>query len=199
MCSVVGWSGVWSEELIISLMNNSRIRGLHAFGYSFYLDDDIITKKFLKYEDFINELKTDKPTTFISHFRYSTSGDWKDIDNNQPIYNNSMAIAFNGVISQKTKSEMEAEYNIQMAGDNDGFLLLDKIDDIEFLSRFDITYALVGLDKDGIFAMRNKHRPLWKFNGPDFKGVCSTNDILFRSGLYDTDELRPLKKIYLND
>ena len=59
-------------------------------------------------------------------FRYSTSGDYKVMDNNQPLQQNNVCMAFNGVLSQKTKEEIEEEYQIVLENDNDGYLLMQK-------------------------------------------------------------------------
>lgn len=183
MCSVIGYKGKFQPELVKKLLYNSRIRGLHAFGYSFYLNKELTTRKFLDYKSFEQSICEEKPDLFIAHFRYSTSGDYKVIDNNQPLQQNNVCIAFNGVISQKTKEEIEEEYKVVLKNDNDGYLLIQKLNDVDFLSKKNISFALVGLQLDRLFFMRNEKRPLHLFESDDLKVVASTKDILERSGI----------------
>jgi glutamine phosphoribosylpyrophosphate amidotransferase len=197
MCSIIGFKGFFDEQIISKVLYNSRIRGLHSFGYSYYEFDELKTKIFLQYSDFKEQLFIDKPNLFISHFRYSTSGDYKELKNNQPLSDDKISIAFNGVISQKTKQEMEEEYKIKLVADNDGYILLNKYEDLDFISKRNISFAMVGLKDKKLFALRNANRPLHIHKGNDFVVLASTKDILNRSGLNDTEELKSLSKYEL--
>lgn len=190
MCSVIGYKGNYNEELLDKIFKYSRIRGLHSFGYSYY-NPELTTKKFLDYENFVSSIHKDRPTLFIAHFRYSTSGDFLTQENNQPITLNSISIAFNGVISQGTKSEMEEEFNLTLPSENDGYILLQKYKDKEFL-KSDITYAAVGLNERRLFALRNDRRPLWYKLIDGGVIVSSTADILNRSGIENPTEINPI-------
>lgn len=190
MCSVIGYKGQYDEELLEKIFQYSRIRGLHSFGYSYY-NPELTTKKFLDYWEFMESIHKDKPNLFIAHFRYATSGDFFDERNNQPITLNSISVAFNGVISQGTKSEMEEEYNLTLPAENDGYILLQKYKDREFLQS-DITYAMVGLKDKRLFGIRNERRPLWYKFSEDRVIVSSTADIMIRSGLENPTELNPI-------
>lgn len=183
MCSVIGYKGDFDTELVKKLLYNSRIRGLHAFGYSFYLNNELTTRKFLDYKLFEQSICEEKPNLFIAHFRYSTSGDYKLIDNNQPLQQNNVCIAFNGVLSQKKKAEIEEEYQIVLKSDNDGYLLIQKLNDVDFLMKKNISFALVGLQLGKLFFMRNEKRPLHVFESDKLKVIASTKDILQRSGI----------------
>ena len=68
MCSVIGYKGKFQAELVKNLLRNSRIRGLHAFGYSFYLNKELTTRKFLDYKQFEQSICEEKPNLFIAHF-----------------------------------------------------------------------------------------------------------------------------------
>ena len=85
MCSVIGFFGRYNKELLTKVFFNSRIRGLHAFGYAYYNEQDLQVKKFLDYDNFVASINEDKPNKFIAHFRYSTSGDYNNQENNQPL------------------------------------------------------------------------------------------------------------------
>lgn len=198
MCSVIGYSGKFNKELVSKLLYNSRIRGLHAFGYACFGDkNSIVVHKFTDYTEFHNHLLDTAPTTFIAHFRYSTSGDFTNPENNQPLVKGTTAIVFNGVISQKPKEAMEQEFGVAIPAENDGYILLEKYDDIDFNRREDVSYACVGLKEGMIFFTRNEYRPLYlsiNTGDDDLIVGASTNDILKRSGidngfLMDTTDL----------
>lgn len=192
MCSIIGYKGKYDEELLDKIFQYSRIRGLHSFGYSFY-NPELTTKKFLDYTSFLSSIHNDRPNLFIAHFRYSTSGDYLDQNNNQPLQLKETSIAFNGVISQGTKEEMEETYNVELSGENDGYILLQKYKDIEFLNS-NITYSMVGLNDKRLFALRNERRPLWYKDIEDGVIVSSTSDILLRSGIEEPIEIKPIEE-----
>lgn len=193
MCAVIGYSGDYQQSLIKKLLSNSRIRGVHSFGYSCYVEKELVTKKFLAFDKFQDSLEIDRPSKFIAHFRYSTSGDFKDEENNQPLQVGNLAFAFNGVISQKSKSEIELEYDTELLGDNDGYLLLDKYADQSFIRKPAITFAAVGLKDGKVFALRNSKRPLWYAETSSAKIYASTRDILNRSGIQDCYKIESIK------
>jgi glutamine phosphoribosylpyrophosphate amidotransferase len=192
MCSIIGFRGKYDEELLDRIFQYSRIRGLHSFGYSFY-NPELTTKKFLDYTSFLSSIHNNRPNLFIAHFRYSTSGDYLNENNNQPLQLKETSIAFNGVISQGTKEEMEETYNVELSGENDGYILLQKYKDIEFLNS-NITYAMVGLNDKRLFALRNERRPLWYKDIENGVIVSSTSDILLRSGIEEPIEIKPIEE-----
>lgn len=100
MCSIVGYDGEFNKVLVNRILKNSRIRGLHAFGYSYFENEILKVFKFLDYKEFINHINTTRPNCFIAHFRYSTSGDYLKLNNNQPLAKNDIALAFNGVLDK---------------------------------------------------------------------------------------------------
>jgi len=198
MCSIIGFCGVYQKDILLSIFENSKIRGVHSFGYSYYDNGVINTKKFLNYDDFISSINKKKPNLFIAHFRYSTSGDYKVAENNQPLTDGNVSIAFNGIISQKSKLEMEAQYGVNLKGDNDGYLLLNKIDDENFITSNSITFAVVGLKDSKLFAIKNKKRPLWQYKGDKFTLIASTNDIMKRAGIDSAEQIINLKRYEYN-
>lgn len=193
MCSIIGYCGVFDSQVVERVFTHSRIRGLHAFGFSYYENNLITTKKFLSYDEFVTAVMEVKPELFIAHFRYSTSGDFKNIDNNQPLQLQDKAIAFNGVISQKDKEAMELEYGLSLPTENDGYILIQKYYDKEFIKNKNISFAFVGLENKKLIAMRNSMRPMHLFKNNNIKLLCSTKDILERSGLNGSIEVEPFK------
>lgn len=196
MCSIIAVSGNWEEEILKQIMKNSRIRGLHSFGYSFVEKNKIKNSKFIDYDQFIESLIQKKPNKFIAHFRYSTSGDWKVIENNQPIFLDDFCLAFNGVIDMSSKSEMEKKFNVEMKTENDGEIAILKYKEgkdsfLNFINQNKRTFAGVFLNnKNEITAIKNNLRPLSisKYNNATY--IASTSDILLRSGLNNNEKLK---------
>jgi glutamine phosphoribosylpyrophosphate amidotransferase len=188
MCGVVGFScDNPSEEhydLLAKLICESAIRGLHRFGISYTNPTfGIVTKK---NHDLI-ALNIPKVNKLIFHNRYSTSGDYKDHKNNQPITYGKIALAFNGVIDMRTKEEMEAAYGIQMRTENDGEIVLQTCgSDKEKLKSFveNTTGSFAGLiltASNELLAIRNTNRPLWTCEYKDGVYFASTKDIFKRA------------------
>lgn len=192
MCSIIAYNGKYNKEIVEKICFNSRIRGLHSFGYSYIYKCSIITLKYLDYKKFVKSLNENKPEKFIAHFRYSTSGDYKEKINNQPIQIGDTSMVFNGVIDMGTKQEMEQKYNCSMITENDGELaILEKKKGNEFLKQFiqQKTFAGAFLDLKKIQVIRNENRPCYVGLYNDAKIVASTKDILQRSGVINFKEL----------
>ena len=189
MCSIIGYKGKFDSKLVEKLCFQSRIRGLHAYGFSYIENNKINTYKTLIYKDFINQLKECRPNLFIAHFRYSTSGDYKDFNNNQPLSNENISLIFNGTISMQGKKEMELEYNIELPSENDGWLLLNKINDDSWLNGTKLTYATTWLDSGALYARKNKKRPLWMSADSEKIILCSTESIFKRAGINNAEIL----------
>lgn len=186
MCSIVGYDGEFKGGLVNQILKNSRIRGLHAFGYSYFENEILKVFKFLDYKDFINHINKTRPNRFIAHFRYSTSGDYLKLNNNQPLVKNDIALAFNGVLDMGEKFEIEEKYNIKLETENDGELALIKLNSsaenlIDFVKNK--TFAGIFLTKKGIRVLRNINRPAYKADFEGIKIIASTEDILTRSGI----------------
>lgn len=187
MCSIIGFKGKYDKIVLNKIFLNSRIRGLHSFGFAYYDTNNAVqTFKTLDYNTFVNSINEIAPDLFIAHFRYSTSGDYLELSNNQPLIYKNSVFAFNGVISQEKKEIMENQYNIKMPSDNDGYILFDKIlkNDKEWLkNNNNITYACVWLSKGELYAKRNINRPLYVSEINKNTIYVSTKDIAKRSGI----------------
>lgn len=187
MCSIIGFKGKYDKIVLNKIFANSRIRGLHSFGFAYYdANNALQTFKTLDYNTFIDSINKIAPDLFIAHFRYSTSGDYKILENNQPLMYKNSVFAFNGVISQEKKEIMENQYNIKMPSDNDGYILFDKIvkDDNAWLkNNKTISYACVWLSNGELYAKRNINRPLYVTEINKNTIYVSTKDIAIRSGI----------------
>jgi len=196
MCSVIAAAGEWDIETIEKILFYSRIRGLHSFGYSFVENKTIKNFKFIDYEEFKKSLFETKPVKFIAHFRYSTSGDWKVIENNQPILINNICLAFNGVIDMSSKIEMEKKFETEMQTENDGEIailnyLKGRENFLSFVNENKRTFAGVFLNKENeIIAIKNNLRPLSISKEKNASYLASTSDILFRSGLKNVEKIK---------
>lgn len=199
MCAIIGATNGYKTDIILNIFKNSRIRGLHSFGYSYIDNNCIKTDKFLLYEEFVESFLKIKPASFISHFRYSTSGDWNDHNNNQPINIGDFSSAFNGVIDMRSKSEMEIEYNINMITENDGEIALRYYADsenklIDLIKNNQRTYAGIIINKTGdIIAIRNDNRPLYIHKDNNTSYIASTKDIFTRSGIENAKLIKAYK------
>lgn len=197
MCSVIGVSGNWEIAKVKEIFKWSRVRGLHAFGFSYVKQNELITKKFLDWNEFVISVTQIKPEKFIAHFRYSTSGDWKEPNNNQPITAGEWSLIFNGVIDMGTKEEMEARWNLELTGENDGEIALRKWERGQIGSLIKlrgITFAGIVLNsKNEMIAVRNNSRPLHQVEEGGATYISSTSDILKRSG-FDATKIEILKE-----
>jgi glutamine phosphoribosylpyrophosphate amidotransferase len=199
MCGVVGYSCTNPQkehyEILKSIILQSKIRGLHSFGFSFF-DGQLKTSK---HHD-IDAVEFPFVNKIIYHNRYSTSGDYKDHNNNQPISIENTSLVFNGVLDMRTKKEMEAHYGITMRTDNDGEILLklcgsDKSKIQEYVKNTSGSFAGLILTNDNtMFAIRNKNRPLWRLNHDGALFYASTRDIFKRvDRSFEPEQLEPYK------
>lgn len=185
MCGVVGFSCEEPDQdkikLLQEIVYQSKIRGLHSFGYS-YIDNGLKTKK----RHDLKNVNLPLASKIIFHNRYATSGDYKDHKNNQPITNAQASLVFNGVLDMGTKQEMEQRYDICMATDNDGEIVLkkcgsDKLKIKQFIKETTGSFAgLILTESNELLAIRNPNRPLWKLEHNNAVYFASTKDIFKR-------------------
>src|SRR5678816_3938727 len=103
MCGIVGYlpltdsmDKAFFSRAFDRLFRESCIRGLHAYGISSIFLDELHVLRSFKMEDI--PLTFDPVCPTIAHARYCQSGDWKVLENNQPIVVGNTALAFNGCI-----------------------------------------------------------------------------------------------------
>ena len=188
MCGIVGYSGAsrpGQRERFIALCAEARIRGEHAYGIAWHGQDGLHVFKSLDFGEVMNAVPDPLPERIIFHNRYSTSGDYRDMRNNQPIHVNGAALVFNGTVDMGTKAQMERRYGIRMETENDGEIVMRDIERGEPFAHIGSTHtAFAGmfLDSGGrMFALRNGMRPLWAADESGDKWLVSTRDIALRA------------------
>lgn len=194
MCSVVGVSVLDVQQkqldLIVELFHQSAIRGKHATGIAYVIDDQINYDIYSKSADkVINKKLISKCLTkennlyLIGHCRYSTS----DLKYNQPIVQKTKALVHNGVISQELPEKWKSLYGYDCKTKNDSELMLHSDNPLLEFSNASISAIELYADQT-VIAYRNGKRPLYYNKLSNGYIITSTADISVRSGL-----LRPLK------
>lgn len=207
MCGVVGYSGAPSAEAraqFIRLCDEARIRGEHAYGIAYHEEGKgVVCAKGTNFDVIMQLIPTPLPARIIFHARYSTSGDYRDMLNNQPIVIDGDALVFNGTVDMGTKDEMEQRNGLTMLTDNDGELVLRDIQDGHPFRRLAdnlVTFAGIVLRGNGeMFAIRNALRPLWRFEVPGGTFLASTQDIALRAKLatISSAPITPMERVCL--
>lgn len=229
MCGILGYHSYRTTEkeleILAKLFKESVIRGMHAYGFAigspgeeliverhFDLRESLISLTLLM-KEFIN-----KECLVIAHCRYDTSGDWKVLENNQPIVSRKNILVFNGVVRMSTKEEYEMEFGEFYKTDNDGEIVLRILEqsqnNVPVEERKD---GILNLCKEsrvsfsGIYyvdgksvAYRNKKRPLYisetkeQNSETSTRWIASTKDIFLRSGFSDCQEVAPFSMVELS-
>lgn len=169
MCGIVGyWPITPSSEAapaFARLFEESSVRGLHAFGLVTLQRDRLKVWRSFEHHDIVGRFNHTFP--MLAHARYSTSGDWRTLDNNQPLVVNKTALAFNGVLHMGTKSEFEAAFDVRCTSDNDGEVFLRRLVAGEmaeaFLRRTSGSFAGVWFQDGRLLAGRNDLAPLLRY------------------------------------
>lgn len=206
MCGILGYKFLNHPQLdamgfIERLFLESEIRGRHASGFTILADPGELetTKAPLPVSEFIlkdrlwKRCKTDPPRAMVAHTRYSTSGDWDDNNNNQPLATNRFALVHNGLVSMGTPEEYGPLYGLPLTTANDSEVILkaiwkEKGSIINAMSRvYEVEppiFACGLLDFDGnVSCWADNIRPLYIFMVPewDLLGFASTKDIIMRA------------------
>lgn len=201
MCAVIGYTSkhpTANHSLYLEkLFTASQVRGRHAYGIATQTCGGTRTLKVNGLDGLIDELYglPDKEIRILGHCRYSTSGDYRVQDNNQPISlpGYGMVLVFNGIIDMGTKEEMEKRHGMKLLFENDGEIFLRKMlrgDDVEaWVAEGAFPFAGCYLNKGEMVALRNDKRPLWRAEVDGAEFIASTYDILKRAGLADAGGL----------
>lgn len=191
MCAIIGFISdnptAIAVETLKKVFIESKIRGMHAYGYAAIQDGHLMEAKSNGLKSLL--VSIDNPTRLIGHCRYSTSGDYKNMNNNQPLRFGEEYMVFNGVIDMRTKQEMERAYSISMSSDNDGEIMLQAKDRLAML-RSEITFSGLTLNSHALAFFRNEGRPGYKATRHGATYIASTADILRRC-LLDPEPLNP--------
>ena len=192
MCAIIGFIGEPTPPALATLHTlfiESKIRGMHAYGYAARLDTgETVWQKSNQLLPLL-EAMPKNPKMLIGHCRYSTSGDYKNHQNNQPLKHGDEYLAFNGVIDMRTKAEMQAAHKIKMESDNDGEIMLQAADRLALLKQ-DVTFSGLVLKTNSVVFFRNEGRPGYKARRYGCTFIGSTADILRRC-LLDPQPLNP--------
>ena len=200
MCAVIG--AVIQQptrddfDMIKRVFHESRIRGMHATGISFLpkwssdiesivepIPADKFIEKFLHNDNLADMVADDGNLYLIGHCRYSTS----DLEYNQPIWNNYMSVAHNGVITQELPEKWKELYGYDCSTKNDSELLLHTIEEnVSPLRRWkdaSLSVCVLQVSKE-LKVFRNGKRPLYLTTMPNGVIITSTADIPNRAGLF---------------
>jgi glutamine phosphoribosylpyrophosphate amidotransferase len=208
MCSVIGYSGPGGGAAayrLNALFQQSKIRGLHAFGFASYFDGQIYCRRFLDFAKAEAELQgtacVERPLKIIIHCRYSTSGDWQNEANNQPIVVDNVALAFNGVIRMSATAEWSKEFGFAAQTENDGEIFIRKVldgDDWEhWVGSQPFSFAGLMLRDGNLVALRNTRRPLYHIRNGKRHWFGSTQDIFKRAGFKLPKPVTPNQAMYV--
>ena len=199
MCGIVGYHcpnpKPAHKKILLNLIGQSRIRGLHSFGLSFY--DGVGYQTFKYHQREFDEITLPDAKQIIFHNRYATSGDYEDHNNNQPLTFYEGSLVFNGVIDMRTKEEMAEHYGLELTTENDGEILLKENEFlpewmVKWISEEKCSFSGLFLQGHTLYAFRNKNRPQWflEYDGAVF--MASTRDIFRRAmGNVEPTELKP--------
>lgn len=188
MCAVIGVDlknpSLDDLHLVMNVFLESKIRGMHATGLTFLYDKKLVSvigpmpaDKFFETMN-ISDMVDDNTLKLIGHCRYSTS----DLEYNQPLYNNDVAIVHNGVISQELPENWEKLYGITTKTKNDSELLLHTVTDNPLSIWSNASIAAIELHRSGVMkAYRNGKRPLYATELDNGVIYTSTADIMHRA------------------
>lgn len=206
MCAIIGFHTREKRReqtpLLAALWRESRVRGLHAYGAAWLQNGAICCKKLHELAGIIAGVPTEAKT-MIGHCRYSTSGDWREEANNQPIERPGLALVFNGVVHMGTREEMARDTGLPMETENDGEIVARWIEGAtdyrKRLADAGATYAGLNLTKEGATVFRNEARPAWLCRTEGAVFIGSTADIFRRAGFEGAEPVPANEPIRLDE
>jgi glutamine phosphoribosylpyrophosphate amidotransferase len=189
MCAVIG-AVIKSPshkdfENLKRVFLESKIRGMHATGVAFIKNGKVhIDKKPVPADqfpfDFSSYVNEDGNLYLVGHCRYSTS----DLEYNQPIGNDNVAIVHNGVITQELPENWKAKYGYDCETKNDSELVLHSDSPLEEFSNMSMAVCELDATKKELLTYRNGKRPLYLTTMSNGSIITSTADIPKRAGLF---------------
>jgi glutamine phosphoribosylpyrophosphate amidotransferase len=199
MCAVIGafLENPSSEDLLTlaNVFRESSIRGLHATGLSWVRNNRIHTMisatpaaKFLDTFGLEKTINEDGNLYLIGHCRYSTS----DLNYNQPLWDESLAIVHNGVVSQEMPENWERLYGYKCQTRNDSELILHtlKAKKSPLIEFPDASMAVIELYAEKKLRFyRNGKRPIYFTSMKNGGIITSTKDIALRADLKEPAEV----------
>lgn len=202
MCAVIGAIIKQPTEEDFNLLHRvfleSSIRGLHATGASWIWREEIATgitsshayDWLNRYFDALKQGVDNEGNLYlVGHCRYSTS----DLEYNQPIFNNTVSVVHNGVITQEMPEKWKDLYGYEFETKNDSELILRTIESgkspLEVFPDSSMAVAELYLNERQVRFYRNGKRPLYYSVIPNGYIVTSTEDIAARCFLTETHEV----------
>lgn len=204
MCGIAGYvvgapGRAGALRLFQRLLRECQARGRHASGVSWAAEGRLeairvpqAAEGLLGSPQWVR-LHSSPPGALIGHTRYSTSGDWHDNTNTQPIVVGRMSVAHNGLVSMASKDVFQKAYRLRTRTANDTELILRALQRRKgdyaaaFVDLYRVhppIFSCAFLDADGTLTVVRDHiRPLWLFNIPELQltGFASTKDIVERA------------------
>ena len=191
MCAILGIQSkeIVDMQLFREMLNQSMIRGKHATGIAWIENDNIKTYVMPETaKDFtLPDIKTN---TIIGHCRYSTS----DLEYNQPVFSDKVAVAHNGVITQADPETWEETYNLKFTTKCDSEIILRTWENQSHPLKLHGSMATLLIDtrqKNALHFFRNEQRPLYYAKKDDTYYIASTKDILIRTGITEYEKTEP--------
>lgn len=189
MCAIIG-AVIKSPsskdfENLKRVFHESKIRGMHATGLAYIKNGDVnIVRKPVPADqfpfDFSSYVNEDGNLYLIGHCRYSTS----DLEYNQPIGNDGIAIVHNGVISQELPELWKEKYGYECETKNDSELVLHSYSPLDEFSHMSMAVCELVSSTKELLAYRNGKRPLYLTTMANGSIITSTADIAKRAGLF---------------
>lgn len=204
MCGVAGYvcnkkHAARAFAVFTRLMEESQVRGKHAAGVSWAKAGQLETwkqpvpaKQLVQTAEW-EVLRQTPPTAILGHTRYSTSGNWHDNDNNQPLASAQLALVHNGLVSMAERGRVERQYGVKLKTANDSEVLLRRVEKaqgdvvkaLEAVYRVEAPIFALGLldAGGGLRVVRDHLRPLWlvSVEALGLTGFASTRDIVDRA------------------
>ena len=208
MCGVLGVSlddvTSYQVSLVRRVMKETQIRGKHASGVAYHNGKNLVcVKRSLPINELSNSLQWEAIVygghlKMIAHARYSTS----DMKFHQPLGDENMYIAHNGVITQEPPETWKETYGYDFNTRNDSEILLQKLsregETSSVISGLNgASVAVVTIDSSGIVSgYRNNLRPLWKTQFSNGFILTSTKDIMVRAseGMWTPEKVNHVGK-----
>lgn len=202
MCGIVAAYGkISSTEELLDIRNvlyESKIRGLHGSGFSWFDGEKINIKTYnepivssINKFDLNSILFDGNKIAMIAHIRYCTS----DINYMQPLGDENISIVHNGVVTQAPPEEWKDLFGVECETKNDSEILLKSLEKEDFYKKFEnSSVSMLVLIKGEIFPIRNGYRPLWKASNDHLEIYGSTQNILIRGlkGDFNIEKISPV-------
>jgi hypothetical protein len=212
MCGIFGLvvEGEFNEKhakLTEALLLESQVRGRHATGvtWSSGTAPMVTVKQPVPATEFVKTHLSmplgEVGVRVLGHCRYSTSGDWEDNANNQPLESREVSLVHNGLVSMGTKEEFEHQYGVRTHSYNDSEVILQHVlralqagPSVTLVDALGKALHRIHRVEPPIFALgimglrwpmlcvRDHIRPLWLFSIASLgvRGFASTKDIIDR-------------------